>query len=325
MLIPPPPYTHIVLIVDESIRSDYSPLKRIEAMGSGWHIYNYQKATSYANSSAVSNILLRKGAKFETIVQDFYSNPLIWDYAKKAGYATYLFDAQSGGVGHDYFDLRERTMIEHNISNTKIKSDSEIFDYLSYLNTSKKTFTLIIKKGSHFPYSDFPREFKPKQKQNYLSYEFETEMRKKYLKSTIYQTDVFIEKLLRLDAKESILLIYTSDHGQNLQDREGLTHGSTENPYEGEGEVPLIIFSSIDNLGMQKYLKDNQNNASHFNIFPTILEAMGYRADKMGYTKKNASLYSKTEKVGGFFYGIPFGYFGKTPDFQKIKSKSVLK
>lgn len=311
-------YQNIILIVDESVRWDYSPFLRVKDY-KNWFVYDYGMATSYANSSAVSNILLRKGARFENLSSDFYENPLIWDYAKKAGYQTYLYDNQGGGVGHDYFDKEEAKMIDYNLSRGDFK-DADIWKSLSYLNGEKKTFTLIIKKGSHFPYVDCPQD------QNITfemsDYQKATPTRIKYLKSLIFQSDDFWRDFFALKITKSTLIIYTSDHGQNLEDVEGLTHGTSgQEPYRGEGMVPLVVLTNIQDQKIANHFQENINHASHINIFPTIIESMGYCISKLGYCGKSASLRERDVPVGGFFYGIPFGYFGKEADFSKIELK----
>lgn len=304
---------HIVLVIDESIRADYSPFRYVNTQD--WFVYNYGNTFSYANASAPSNILLRKGARFETLVQDFYQNPLIWEYAKKAGYITYLIDNQAGGVGHDYFDGVEREMIDYILPLQD--SDKDIPKMMKYLKEKEKTFTIIIKKGAHFPYDAYPKDFISKIKLD--DYLLSLPMRQKYFKSLEYQSIGFWNEFLKLKNLPSTLVIYTSDHGQNLGDREGLTHGSTENPYRGEGIVPLVILSNFQDLNLQKYQIQNHNQASHFNIVPTILDAIGFDVAKLGYKGINGSLYGDVESPNGFFYGMPFGYFGKKPNFKELE------
>lgn len=42
---------------------------------------------------------------------------------------------------------------------------------------------------------------------------------------------------------------------------------------------------------------------------------MGYDVKNLGYLQKNTSLRDHDVPISGFFYGIPFGYFGKKADF----------
>ncbi len=302
--------SHIVLIVDESVRADYSSFKRLGNISTNWHIIDYGNATSAANCSHISNIMLRKGVRQHRVAKDFYENPLIWSYALNAGYTTYLYDAQMGGKGHDFFDANELGLIRHNLSKTNIDKDAEILENLTYLNDETPSFTYIIKKGSHFPYAA-PKEIVTEVQDSYTK---DNEERVMYLKNVIYQSDMFFETLFKKQYKQGVLFIYTSDHGQNLQDVAGLTHCSTTNPYFGEGEVPLVIVSNRELDELQAYADVNVNKASHFHIIPTILMYMGYDIHKLGYAKET-SLLNKIDSVNGFFYGVPFGFFGREPDF----------
>lgn len=311
----PRKFSHIVLIVDESVRADYSSFKRLR-IPKNWHIIDYGNATSAANCSHISNIMLRKGVRYNSVAQDFYENPLIWSYALNAGYRTYLYDAQMGGRGHDFFDAKELKLIHNNISKTNINQDFEIVDSLTYLNDETPSFTYIIKKGSHFPYTA-PQEIVAEVQDSYTQ---DSKERVMYLKNVIYQSDMFFEALLSRQYQQGVLFIYTSDHGQNLKDVDGLTHCSTTNPYFGEGEVPLVVISNRILDELKNHQNENLNNASHFNIVPTILAYMGYDIEQLGYAK-GASLFDRVDFVNGFFYGIPFGYFGKQPNFAKKAEK----
>ena len=310
-----PLFTHIVLIVDESLRWDYSPFLRVKTPpDSKYKVLDYGRASSGANCSHTSNIMLRKGAKSSAVAHDFYANAFLWSYARNAGYKTHLYDAQGGGGGHDFFTTQERELIDVNLSNTAIKQDSDIIDSLSYLNDSTPSFTYIIKKGSHFPYH---APFLAKPSDDYTK---ANHQRILYLSNVIYQSDVFFTKLLSQHYAQKVLFIYTSDHGQNLFDRAGLTHCTAgSEPYDGEGEVPLVLISNGDVARYEAHLAKNCNRASHFNIAPTILEAMGYdEGDRSG---SDVPLSRDSAYLGGFFYGVPFGLFGKQPDFYTLQSE----
>ena len=313
-------YKHIILVIDESLRWDYSPFLRIQSI-SGWHIYNYGQATSYTNFSAGSNILLRKGAKYESLIQDYYKNPIIWAYAKKAGYSTYLYDNQHCARNHNFFSERELQLVDHNICHLT-QSDSEIWNKMNHLSSNTPTFTIIIKKGSHFPYiNNFPKT----QTINYnlTPYQADKAMRIDYLKSVMYQSDNFINMIKNLKIQSRTLIIFTSDHGQNLEDVKGFTHGTTgKPPYEGEGLVPLVVITNVPDEKLKNTVNTNYNKTSHFNIVPTILESMGFSIENLGYIKKNGSLRDQIEKVGGFFYDVPLeDTYGKYPSFLILKQQ----
>jgi arylsulfatase A-like enzyme len=76
------------------------------------------------------------------------------------------------------------------------------------------------------------------------------------------------------------LLIYTSDHGQDLHERgnPGLNTHCGGDPVEEEGLVPLVVIqgSTLKTLDWQAQLPVNKDRSSHYNIFPTLLQLMGY-------------------------------------------------
>jgi glucan phosphoethanolaminetransferase (alkaline phosphatase superfamily) len=108
------------------------------------------------------------------------------------------------------------------------------------------SFVVIIKKSSHFPYSNrYPKTFAPNFKSSYIN---ENENRIEYAKAIMYQTGGFFEGLLGESINPSILMVYTSDHGQNLNDASVMPHCSASGePYQGDGMVPMLIIDNKNN------------------------------------------------------------------------------
>lgn len=312
---------NIVLIVDESIRSDFINGKESSAglnvkTNKNWNVYDFGIATSGSNCSATSNIILRKGPKPDNLDVTIYQNPLIWDYAKKAGYKTTLIDAQNNGKNHDYFDTEEREMIDNNVNTTEYKSDTDIAIALKGLLKNTGNFIMVIKRGAHFPYSkSYPDSFKPEFKWDYIN---KNPTRIEYARAISYQTGNFFEELLKESVTPSTLMIYTSDHGQNLKDAPGGTHcTATGEPYPGEGIVPLLVIANETSDLILSSSKKNYNNTSHFNIFSTLLYYFGYANND--YLKHyEPALIEPINKYGYFSYGSPFGYFNSKPLFKKV-------
>jgi glucan phosphoethanolaminetransferase (alkaline phosphatase superfamily) len=307
---------NILLIIDESVRYDFvngeesNSVLRLKS-NSKWNIYDYGSATSGNNCSAESNVILRKGPKPEHLGAEIQENPLIWSYAKKAGFKTTLIDAQRGGQGHDYFDKEELKMIDNNIITSDYESDRDIAKELSKLLKSAGNFVIIIKKGPHFPYSNrYPKSFAPSFKSNYIN---EKQNRIEYARAIMYQTGGFFEELFSESIKPSTLMIYTSDHGQNLEDKVGATHcTATGNPYQGEGMVPMLVIDNKNNEQISSYSQINHNKTSHFNIFSTLLYYLGYEQNDYLNHYGN-SLIEPVNRLGYFSYGSAFGSFGSKP------------
>jgi glucan phosphoethanolaminetransferase (alkaline phosphatase superfamily) len=309
---------NIVLIIDESVRYDFingeesSPGLNIKS-NSIWNVYDYGSATSGNNCSAYSNLILRKGPKPDHIGAEIQENPLIWAYAKKAGFRTTLIDAQRSGKGHDYFDQEELKMIDNNVNTGKYKSDRDAAIELKTLLKNSGNFVIIIKKGSHFPYSiRYPKTFAPNFKSAYIN---EKQNRIEYARAIMYQTGGFFEELLGESLTSPTLMVYTSDHGQNLNDISGTTHCTmTSDPYQGEGMVPMLIIDNEQDEKILSYSHINHNKTSHFNIFSTLLYYLGYEQHDY-FNHYGASLIEPVKRFGYFNYGSPFGYFGTEPKF----------
>jgi len=103
-----------------------------------------------------------------------------------------------------------------------------------------------------------------------------------YSKAIEWSVDGFFQNLLpRLDLR-STLLLYTSDHGQTLwEDGYKTTHCSSSHPHPGESYVPLFAFTEATPLEgrFRQGAAHGFSRASHFDIVPTLLLAMGYKED----------------------------------------------
>ena len=79
------------------------------------------------------------------------------------------------------------------------------------------------------------------------------------------------------------MLIYTSDHGQDLHERgnPGLNTHCGGDPVVEEGLVPLVVIQGreLHTLDWQRELAGNRNRSSHYNLFPTLLHLLDYQLD----------------------------------------------
>lgn len=321
---------NIIVVVDESIRHDFFQQvagPSLKAAGAGaWHVYDFGLATSMANCSAGSNIMLRKGVRSDDIARDMYRRPLIWSYAYNAGFASYLLDVQRNGVGHDYFDDEERALIEHRLDVRALRKDVEVLDAMHYLQARRRTFTWIIKRGTHFPYTrNYPPAFSSPSAAAGNPYVAASRKRQEYVNAVSWQTADFFTGLLSRTLPGPTMVIYTSDHGQNVDDQPGLTHcTSSARPYAGEGLVPLVILTNYPDPALAHAAVYNHDRLSHFNIMPTVLEAMGYESGRWYSAPSAAVTVPQSAPVAGFVYGSPLGYFGSTVQIETVDRARAL-
>jgi len=101
-----------------------------------------------------------------------------------------------------------------------------------------------------------------------------------YRNTLLWNVGAFFETLRDEADFSQTTMIYTSDHGQNLHERgnPGLSTHCSVDPVQEEGVVPLVVIDGNRGSGVdwRRDVAHNRNRSSHYMIFPTLLELMGY-------------------------------------------------
>lgn len=290
------PYTkadkmNIVLIVDESVRGDYLDINTNRGLtpylfSSRKKIINFGFASSGANCSAQSNQILRFGPNVNKFNTTFRTNPYIWSYAKKAGYRTLMIEGQAKkGMLNNRMEKNELKEIDEFVYPNGLSSfdkDASIANIIaSNIKRAEKNmgpvFIIAVKAGLHFPYNNIYPNNEEKFK---ISGEFsdKTNRINAYKNAIRYMMDNFFKIIFGITYNNTIV-IYTSDHGQNLFDNGyNITHCSTVNVSPYEGIVPFFVITD-NQYYKDKFIKSSSikcNKISHFDIYPSILDIMGY-------------------------------------------------
>lgn len=168
------------------------------------------------------------------------------------------------------------------------------------------------KNGAHFPYDDsYPKsekEFRPTMSDGNQA----TALKRKvnsYKNAVLWSVDKFFNKFLGAIDLNQVAIIYTSDHGQNLDPGKS-THCSTTNPDPREGLVPMMTITRNQALKerFQAGARLNFNRSNHFAIFPTLLDMFGYDHSILN-KDYGASLFAKIKNKPSFTAGDVFGLF----------------
>jgi len=288
-------FKHIIYLIDESVRADYISLNHTENTNTPYlvsisdKIINYGVVSSGTNSSSTANFILRTGSEssaFPDKAQLTLRKSNIFQYAKNAGFTTIYMNGQKGVLSNMMrpvdletidilFNIPEDSVPRYEIDFVLAKKLLEIIG-----TTENPTFSYVYKIGAHFHYETcYPQDekiYKPTMEIGSLNND-SIKMRNSYRNAIRWNVDEFFKYLVP-KLTDSTLIIYTSDHGQNLLEH-GIksTHSDYKNPSPYQAMVPLFFYFS-DSLQHSKfdYLQNNYNKASHFNIFPTIIEILGY-------------------------------------------------
>ena len=304
----------IVLLVDESISGQYLDINSargvysgLKAPKNGVAAHNFGLAVSIAHCSAAVNMTLRHGGTRDDYIRINGSMPSIWAYAKKAGLETVYIDVpRTKRIFNNMMNESELKDIDQWIEFDDVpiqRRDHASADALAgFLNDGKRQFIYLNKIGAHFPIHDkYPDEYmryKPAlprgrflnisdtgdrtgfsgTRESWVTY------RNAYRNTLIWNVGAFFDRLLGQADLAGSTIIYTSDHGQNLHERGGtgvVTHCSPA-PKPEEGLVPMVVLERAQagqhpgGIDWAAAAAQGKDKSSHFQIFPTVLEMMGY-------------------------------------------------
>ncbi|MCG6577478.1 sulfatase [Pseudomonas sp. AF32] len=300
----------IVLIIDESISGNYLDINTPSGVPTGLKtpppgvdIFNYGYAASIANCSADTNVTLRYGGTRADYMRINSTQPSIWQYAKAAGLRTVYIDAQrtGGNLQNLMTDLEKKDIDEFvQFDQTRVRDrDMAAADKLiGLLGNDRPELILINKVGAHFPVHDkYPDDFmnyRPALPRGQFQEVADTGRRdgfngqendwalyrNAYQNTLLWNVGEFFRRIFQKANLDNAVLIYTSDHGQDLHERgnPGLNTHCGGDPVEEEGLVPLVVIqgSQLDTLDWRRMLAQNKDRSSHYNLFPTLLQLMGY-------------------------------------------------
>lgn len=314
----------IILIVDESIRADILGINGYEkdttpflrSLKTG--IANFGLAASASNCSDYSNLILRTGVRKEEIPDDSQltlKKPSIWQFTRKAGFYNVYLDAQSEEQWANYqnfMNAHEAAFVDELIrirQKTAYESDGVAREKLIVLlKQPGKTFIMLNKYGIHFPYfRSYPKEYniftpilKPGEPMNDREKSLNS-----YMNGMRWSVDDWFKDLLSESGDfKPYVIIYTSDHGQNIVDDGTLATHCRPRANRYEGIVPMMVFSN-DATIVERFKKTQETSydkTSHYQIFPTLLRLAGYNGAWVR-SQYGASLSEPPGSLPEFFVG----------------------
>ena len=283
------PQNNIVLVIDESVRGDHLSLNGYERETTPYLdklaeeklLANWGISVSGSTCSISSYNLLITGMTPEMLPDidgKRWNMPSLYQFAKAMKYKTHFFDGQRssfwGGTPNDldYIDLVSGVNNFQYDYNTDFRIAEKTNDILV---NSIGNFIVVFKRGLHTPFdTNYPsgmESWKPSISDADFpaSAKLQPAFLNSFDNSLKYNLDMFFEKLNKgLDLKSGKnIIVYTSDHGQTLGEN-GIKYSHCQES-KSEANVPLFILGNNGKF-------DTGFKASHANIFPTILDLIGY-------------------------------------------------
>ena len=316
-------FQNIVWIIDESVTGTYLSINGYDKDTTPYlssleketnKLSNFGVVNSVSNCSATSNLFLRIGVnplKKPNIKNIMYDLPTIFQYAKRAGYKTWLMDSQTRKDHlQNYLTLYDKDDIDHfetlGPEVTRVDRDIKFLDTLATVVNNKKSndknFIVLVKYGAHFPYlltyDTKNSPFKPVLDVSYGAMDMEHKEKQvnTYLNSIYFNVDLYLKEMVsKVDLSNSIVF-YTSDHGQNILEKESLTrtHCNNEIVVKNEVSVPFMVFNDD---AKALFPSDENLFYSQIQIFPTTLKLLGYENELVNkYGETLAEGYAKSEE-----------------------------
>jgi glucan phosphoethanolaminetransferase (alkaline phosphatase superfamily) len=302
----------IVLIIDESIGGNYLDINTPSGVATGLKtpppgvdVLNYGYAASIANCSADTNVTLRYGGTRADYMRINSTQPSIWQYARNAGLRTVYIDGQNtGGKRQNLMTELEQQHIDEFVQFDQVRvRDRDMAaaaKLIELMDNDRAELVVVNKVGAHFPvhdkYPDAFMTYRPALPRGQFEEVADTGRRdgfsgeandwvlyrNAYQNTLLWNVGEFFQRLFRQGTLDNAVLIYTSDHGQDLHERgnPGLNTHCGGDPVEEEGLVPLLVIqgSRLQTLDWRSAWAQNKDRSSHYNIFPTLLRLMGYES-----------------------------------------------
>lgn len=315
----------VVMLVDESIRADYLDLApgnvhtpRLAALAEKF--VNFGPAVSGGNCSNYSNAILRLGASRPDVAGSIGTRPTIWQYAKAAGYRTVFVDAQASinknpGLMQNFMTAAEAAEIDAFYTIRDVGSDRADFRLIDIvreeLGRDEPVFIYANKNGAHFPYdSSYPRSetiYRPAMHEAGAG--DQAARIASYRNAISWSVDRFMERLFGTADLSGAVMVYTSDHGQNLKPG-ALSHCEVMNADPRTAHVPLLVYAADPAIrrDLAEGARRSAGRASHFQIVPSVLAWMGYSGRDIA-TVYGESLQTAPAAEPAFTTGDVFGMF----------------
>ncbi len=318
-------YKNIVLIVDESVRSDYLQVNGFDSdntpfLSSRADLINFGMAVSYANCSAHTRAAIRSMAKEYDFPDPNYrvlTQPTFWQYAKLAGYKTIYVDGWLQiRPRHSFLTLNELSYVDKrtSVSLTPFeRADHRIAELLrGMLAEDGKKFIFVEKIGIHAPYAmnlPDPTNLSRKYVERPLLSARQNLTLHEYVEGIYLKVDQFFQTLLKDRELSDTIVLYTSDHGQAAFDGNyDATHCTRKDTVKGEGMVPMFAFASENLLrtDLARSAVLHKDKAAQSDLPATLLRLMGFPASKVEPDFGKGLFEIEQGRKRRFFSGNPF-------------------
>jgi glucan phosphoethanolaminetransferase (alkaline phosphatase superfamily) len=241
------------------------------------------------STTAISLAIMWNGLLPISNRQELHSAPILWEYMKAGNLESAYYTSQNLLFGNSGKWLEgtpwtrhvSATMLEPDATYETGADDGKLVDYtLNDLNSLHEPWIAVVHlSNTHFPYivdpSDMP--FTPQDEATGPGYE--TEILNRY-QDAIYMQDKAVGRLLeglsRRNERDRTVVVYVSDHGEQMREKGAVGHTGTL--FDQEIHIPFWVSAPPASLTVSEaqHLRDlHHAPVTSLDVFPTILDLMG--------------------------------------------------
>jgi glucan phosphoethanolaminetransferase (alkaline phosphatase superfamily) len=297
----PTPKRNVLFVILESVRADatcveFEPgCRRTEATNQLFpERFALPQMRSMDSTTAVSLAVLWSGLSPVESRENLHTWPLIFDYARSAGFDTAFWTSQNMlfgnvrlwvknlGAGHFFSatDLDPAADLDMGAPEGLL-ADRVIAEF----NTLREPFMAVVQLSNvHYPYyleASGPQPFQPSTTSKAPE---DNPYFKNFYQNAVYQQDQHLAKMLSYvrstEAGKHTVIVYTSDHAEAFREHNQMGH--TFSVFDEEVHVPGWIDAPPGTLTPEEAqsLRSKQHEyVFHVDVAPTILDLMGIDQD----------------------------------------------
>jgi glucan phosphoethanolaminetransferase (alkaline phosphatase superfamily) len=288
---------NVIFVILESVRADatcvsYEPeCKRTEATNRLFpDRFGFSQMRSMDSTTAVSLAVLWGGLLPNEDRETLHTWPLLFDYARAAGWDTAYWTSQNMMFGNARLWVKDLGVSQF-VSATDLDPTSDldmgapehlIADYaIENVGKLREPFLAVLHlSNAHYPYYVDPELPQPFQPSTTSKAPNDNAAFFNYYQNAVYQQDrhlaAFLGHVVRSELGPRTVIVYTSDHGEAFREHGQMGH--TFSIFDEEIHVPAWIHAPAGLLSeeQQQQLRRKQDElVFHIDMAPTLLEIMG--------------------------------------------------
>lgn len=297
----PTPKRNVLFVILESVRADatcidYEPdCRRTEATNQLFpERIGLTQMRSMDSTTAVSLAVLWSGLGPTESRDNLHTWPLIFDYAKAAGFDTAFWTSQNMLFGNARLWVKNLGVSKF-VSATDMEPTADLdmgapegllAERVNHeFGSLREPFLAVVQLSNvHYPYYVDPEGPQPFQPATTSKAPEDNPYFKNYYQNSVYQQDRHLAKMLAYirstEAGKRTVIVYTSDHAEAFREHNQMGH--TFSIFDEEIHVPAWIDAPPGTLSdAEARALDGKRNEFlfHVDLAPTILDLMGVARD----------------------------------------------